>query len=333
MTSKSRRKSIKVLPWRKLTLSEDSDPLDHVCGYHSVTPVGRYLYVLGSFPLRIDRYTHIALHRFDLYEKKWAEVRFHTGPKQRYGHTATLVDDKLYLFGGKKRGFSSDLYAYDLCLNAWTLCAVESKPPGHFVHTAHYSEELRTLFVLCGRTDYSKSSRRVYAYGMNTNQWVQCAAKGNAPQRRSHSSCKVGMKIFVSGGQMHRGEVDPKAMHVFDFSQGVHLCTWSTVAMEGQLNRPVHGGAMFYVSEGRFLVLGEHPGMGNKEPAFMGLYDLNKLSITAIRPEGSGKVQTTANCPKPRRKFGYVRLHNRILVFGGYQASMDPIYEVDISAL
>ena len=58
---------------------------------------------------------------FDTTHKKWEIVK-HTGaiPSPRHGHAATLIKDKLYLFGGRDEECFNDLYELHLETLAWT---------------------------------------------------------------------------------------------------------------------------------------------------------------------------------------------------------------------
>lgn len=327
MASKASKDTAKVLSWRQLKLSVRAG---RISGFHSVTAAGRYLFVFGSHPQ--ENYTTICSHVFDRQDKKWSELTFAVGPCQRYGHSATLVDDKIYLFGGKSERYLNDLHAYDISLNAWTECDADPKPPANLVHTAHYAESIRTILTVCGRTNNNKSAGQVYAYGIDMKLWTECKAKGIAPARCFHSSCISGTKIYVNGGYSPQRVADPKVIHIFDFSQGLRQCAWSSIHMKGRLDRTVHGAALVYVSDKRLLLLGGHSGYGSANDSFLYLYDLNSERILEIKPKGD-TIRTTLGGPSLRRNFGCARLQSKILVFGGFETSMDPMYELDISAL
>jgi Galactose oxidase, central domain len=66
-----------------------------------------------------DRHCYNDTWSFDISTRKWTELRC-TGsiPSPRHGasHTAVLVDDVMYVFGGSSRdkGLTDDLYALQL---------------------------------------------------------------------------------------------------------------------------------------------------------------------------------------------------------------------------
>lgn len=334
MTSNGTENTAKVLPWRKLELSVGTLQANHDCGFHSVTPVSRYIYVLGSVPLHRDQYQYISFYIFDLHERKWSEAHMESGPRQRYGHSATLVDDRIYLFGGYDEiDCLNDVHVYDVSMKTWTEREVSVNSPRLAAHAAHFVEGLSRIFVVGGIDDDIDCSEVVYAYGIEKNDWLQCKAKGEPPLRYLHASCVVGSKIFLCGGKADVGPSDPKVVYVFDFSRGLHQCSWSSIALEGQLERPVEGAALVYVSQGRLLFFGELSVPNADESVFTSVYNLTTKKIDTIVPNGDGKIKTTTDGPLPRRNFGHVRLNNRILIFGGYDTRLNPIYELDISAL
>lgn len=326
-----RKGQTKLLRWGQLELLRNSAPLERHSGFHTVTAVGRYLYVLGSCPLRTEQYTFISFHVFDLCQKQWSEVHLETGPRQRYGHSANLVDDKIYLFGGYQATYFKALHIYDLALNAWVEVRNSQSAPYRVLHTAHFAEEIRQIFVVCGMTELGVTSGLVYAYGIETKEWVECKAKGQPPIRSLHASCLVGNKIYLSGGCDVDRSADPRLLHVFDFSRGLQLCAWTSITMGGQLSSFAAGPALIYISQGRMLFLGGET-WGN-HPFFMSLYDLKSRSVETITVNRGANIRTSVNRPTPRRNFGVAHLNNRVLILGGYGASMNPIYELDITAL
>jgi len=84
----------------KWTISIPTHPSELNCSIknHSSTVYHNYMYVFGGFDGSIN---HTNLKRLDLNTLKWDSVpTIGTPPKNRNGHTATLVNNMLYIIGG-----------------------------------------------------------------------------------------------------------------------------------------------------------------------------------------------------------------------------------------
>ena len=84
----------------KWTLDQPTHPPDINCAIknHSSTVYTNYMYVFGGFD---GQQNHNTLKRLDILAMKWENVAT-TGamPKNRNGHTATLVRNIIYIIGG-----------------------------------------------------------------------------------------------------------------------------------------------------------------------------------------------------------------------------------------
>lgn len=325
----------KHLRWRRSYLHRSGTNLNRRLGFQSVTAAGRYLFVFGSYPEAA--YRKISTYVFDLCQKEWSEIVLEDAPCQRFGHTATLVDDKIYLVGGTHVGYLKDVHIYDIALNAWSECVVEKEIFPHiYTHTAHFAERFGKILVVCGITTEFGYSGNVYALETEKTLWTQCKPKGQGPTCYFHASCIGSNKIYVTGGLApNQTQATMESVYVFDFSYGLRQCAWSSIEVNGFPYRIHYGGAMVYLQQEKILYLGGeslHPRQNfSALEGFLYLYDLRANSVEMIRERGA--VTCSGHAPGKRRNFGLAQLHSKVLVFGGCDKEADPMFELDISPL
>lgn len=320
--------------------SPEGQPPVRTLGFHSVTVVGRYVYILGGAPL--DSLHTIRTYVFDLKLKEWRARVMHHGPSERYGHTTTLVDDKLMLFGGyiTAEVFTNDLHIYDIPLDRWTqLNPPCPLPPVLFVPTAHYAEQVRKMFIVCGVIVGGRTySKDVFAINPDEQKWIKCKAKGKSPGRGFHASCLSNSKIYLIGGVSEDGELGGNVVHVFDFSRGLHACGWSEIRIQGMAARSSIGSSLVYFHGGRILHLGGKAFVSRQTQAknFLHWYDLNSKKVSLV-PHCDTDTAETVTCsgfrPTERRNFGLIHLNDKLMIIGGYKLPASEVYELDISSL
>jgi len=91
--------------------------------------------------------------KYSIFEDKWSLVQKDQAPSARYGHTANVYQDKLYIYGGySSKGFHRDFYSYDFIKAEWSVIPTEG-PPKRRRHNS---------LVL---TDESSGQGRIVLYG------------------------------------------------------------------------------------------------------------------------------------------------------------------------
>lgn len=141
-------------------------------------------------------------------------------PHWRDFHTASAVDNKLYVFGGRMdRGqdtftgesfYSNDLYAFDTQQKIWTQIKPNTSrnedsekgvPCGRRSHSAVVYK--RKMIIFGGFDENSnKHFNELYEFNIDTSEWAICSGvRGVAPSpRRRHSCCIVDDRMFIFGG-------------------------------------------------------------------------------------------------------------------------------------
>ena len=298
-----------MLTWRRFEVANASMPATRNLGFQTVTVVGADLFVLGSYPA--DGRSTLSMHVFNLSRREWRERNLRDKPRQRFGATTTLVDDMLYVFGGTYIGSLNDLHTFDLVVGEWQILTLKNPPPPLFTHTGHFAEHLRKILIVCGVIQGGRRySEDVYALDPDKKEWYKCVAKGRSPACGFHGSCLSFDKIFVVG--------------------------WSEIVVEGGTSRSNIGCSLVYFYGGGLLHLGgKRFSTGpTADIDFLHWYDLNEKTVSLVRYD-SVHMDPACRGPGPteRRNFGMARVHDKILVFGGYQEKADPMYELDVSSL
>lgn len=142
------------------------------------------------------------LYRYDTQTLRWSAPETHgCGPGARDGHSACVVGDKMYIFGGFENAilqFSHDLHCLDLKTMTWSFMLISGPPPSYRdFHTATPIGD--RIYVWGGRGDvnspYSSQAEIYHSMityvDLTTKKWITPKTTGAVPiGRRSHSACK-----------------------------------------------------------------------------------------------------------------------------------------------
>lgn len=328
----------RVLRWRIIQSINDLRGSRSSLYFHTVTAVSKYLIVFGGYP---SQGTRLSPFFFDRNLQQWTRSVVKDAPPDRYSHTTTLVDDKLIVFGGTRgSNVMSDIHVYDLALKNWTEISARGRIPALFGHTAHLVEDIRKVLIVCGRNESRTGcSEHVFTFDPDTAKLSKCKAKGTSPQCAFHGSCMAGRKIYIVGGIPNLIPGSSK-LSVFDFSLGFAQCAWSQVRVVGAPATGHVGPAighvgpvLMYVRPGKFLQLGGTTLRGDNNWGFLRWFDLENKTVSLIQSRKAGDITCKGLGPSARRNFGFARLHDKVLVFGGVKQPCNQIYQLDISPL
>ncbi|VDO86832.1 unnamed protein product [Heligmosomoides polygyrus] len=177
------------------------------------------------------------LHEFDPVLLRWRIVPVEGRvPPARDGHSAVVVGDRMFLFGGFEEDlqrFSQETYVFDFLTNRWSEFNTTGQPPlWRDFHTAVAIDS--KMYIFGGRSDYTgqvsetfHSTRDMYderlkALDLRTGEWSDPICNGVGPTgRRSHSAWTYGGKMYIFGGylgtqNMHYDDLfsfDPSTNH------------------------------------------------------------------------------------------------------------------------
>ena len=90
-------------------------------------------------------------------------------PNGRFGHTAVIRNNDMWVFGGRDNEFRNDLWRYSLSAGSWTAVEVTSRPRPRAGHTCVLFGD--AMHVFGGALAMDQCSQDHWAYVFSTNEW------------------------------------------------------------------------------------------------------------------------------------------------------------------
>ncbi|MEQ2262112.1 hypothetical protein XENORESO_014042 [Xenotaenia resolanae] len=308
---------------------------------HAAVAVGHKVYSFGGYCSGEDYETlrQIDVHVFNSVSLRWMKLppvraggheRTREVPYMRYGHTAVLLDDTIYLWGGRNdtEGACNVLYAFDVNTHRWFTPKISGTVPG--ARDGHSACVLgKAMYIFGGYEQLADCfSNDIHRLETTTMVWSLINARGTPARWRDfHSATIIGTKMFVFGGRADRfgpfhsnNEIYCNKIKVFDTETNCWLSTPSTQLLpEGRRSHSA------FCYNGELYIFGGYNARLDRH--FNDLWKFNPEAFLwkKIEPKGKG--------PCPRRRqcccmvgdrivlFGGTRLHCDILLFVGYSVS------------
>ena len=293
---------------------------------HTATLVGRRLYIHGGFchsEGHSQSSTWILDCSSDVQNLRQVNVSGSFVPLQRNGHSANLIEDKLYVLGGWG-GFStlSDVVYLDLVLCQWFAPQLHGKDhPLMNMHVSAYMEHLGQIICFGGGNGMTFISQTT-ALDVRSMRWTELKPKGAIPEGRANSSsCKQGFTMYVFGGWNSRANLSD--IHLLHLPQMGARSWWSSpqISESPSLVRVGAGLALF---RNKIFVFG---GYNRRALGDVQIYDPAKetwLRHRTWRRNGSSTKSDSALFsvfgmrPVPRSGHSFTAIGDRyILAFGG----------------
>ncbi len=123
----------------------------------------------------------------------WENVEIAPGqpvPSPRSGHSASIYNGNMYVFGGKDDNSEklNDLWVYNLADKRWVEIEAEGEIP--FERSGHTSDIYEDFLVIFGGIwDVTKELNDLHLYSFNENRWITVQSTvgsptiGRSPQR------------------------------------------------------------------------------------------------------------------------------------------------------
>ena len=244
---------------------------------HSAAVIGSKIHVFGGTWTDDDDSTIYMndLHVLDVTCFVWSRPTCSgTAPIEREGHSASVVGNRVYIFGGtwvdddSNSVYLNDLHVHDVDAMAWSQPSTTGEPPSQ--REGHTAAVVGTDVIVFGGAGLDKEDSSVnlcdlHLLDTETLAWSQPQVHGPSPQeRRYHTAVVIDKRIFIFGGQYY----DPQADLHFECDHvltefDVESCTWSTRAVDNTppLRRACHGagvvGKQVYIVGGRYWDVAE----------------------------------------------------------------------------
>jgi len=292
---------------------------------HTSVAVEEYLVVFGGCFL--DRECFGDVRVLDTVEDRWfAPVVSGVGPTPREGHSATLVADNIYVFGGSsEQGYMNDLYvlavgeqsAGEQMRMAWGTVDVSGRAPSpREGHSATAVNE--RIFVFGGFTEEGYSND-LYVLNVALMAWEKPPVAGTAPSgREGHAATLFKDRIIVFGGFMDGGCLNDVAV----LDTGTQ--TWVRPEVSGAPPRPRQD--MSAVRRGHTILYTGGCNFARQECyADSFVLDLRERQWREASFLKDGNLA-------PREDHTVTLVRDRVLLFGGCflaQACFDDVLELD----
>ncbi len=128
----------------------------------------------------------------------WQQVNTPISPDNRVGHSLTVINNVVYLFGGyTAAGLRNDLWKFDPVTNSWTNLG-SGGPPARIRHAA---AAVDGKLVIHGGTDGATKLDDLWIYDPGVNAWTQGTPVGpQPPALMEHRAVVSGGKLYLVGG-------------------------------------------------------------------------------------------------------------------------------------
>nr|XP_035151555.1 kelch domain-containing protein 3 isoform X1 [Callithrix jacchus]XP_035151556.1 kelch domain-containing protein 3 isoform X1 [Callithrix jacchus] len=296
---------------------------------HAAVAVGHRVYSFGGYCSGEDYETlrQIDVHIFNAVSLRWTKLppvkpairgKAPVVPYMRYGHSTVLIDDTVFLWGGRNdtEGACNILYAFDVNTHKWFTPRVSGTVPG--ARDGHSACVLGKIMYIFGGYEQLADcfSNDIHKLDTSTMTWTLICTKGNPARWRDfHSATMLGSHMYVFGGRADRfgpfhsnNEIYCNRIRVFDTRTEAWLdCPPTPVLPEGRRSHSAFG------YNGELYIFGGYNARLNRH--FHDLWKFNPVSFTwkKIEPKGKG--------PCPRRRQCCCIVGDKIVLFGGTSPS------------
>lgn len=204
---------LESLSWDRVTCDEGSEVFPPSAGHAAVAYNGRVMLIGGH--VRVERIKNkvknispLKIYSIEMISKQCGTVEtsceegLDQGPLQRGGHSANVVGNKLFMFGGENpnRKPNNELWVLDLITNTWSKPEVAGEPPeARSSHSAvTYMERYIVIF---GGGSVANCYNDLVVLDTQTMSWMRPAISGPVPPiRAGHASAVLGSLMYLIGG-------------------------------------------------------------------------------------------------------------------------------------
>jgi len=117
-----------------------------------------------------------------------------SGATARYGHSAVVYQDKMYIFGGTDGGnMLATLWEYDITNDSWV-----GKGGGAPARVSHSAIVYQDKMYIFGGFDGSSNLNDLWEYNITNDSWAQKTS--GATVRNAHSAVVYEDKMYIFGG-------------------------------------------------------------------------------------------------------------------------------------
>ncbi|KAB0799598.1 hypothetical protein PPYR_00841 [Photinus pyralis] len=300
---------------------------------HAAVTVDHKIYTFGGYCTgeSSNEYTSIDVHILNTTTFRWtkhpvSDLPYFENddivPYKRYGHTAVVYQDKIYIWGGRNDHEScGELFCLDTRYHCWTAPETTGAiPPARDGHTAcvwrHY------MYIFGGFEEESDTfARSVHILNLHTMCWKYVHSTGLEPAVRDfHSAACINDRMYIFGGRgtelhhsLHLREKEVYCNELWYLDLQTH--TWCKPHTTGTqpIGRRSHSA---FVYNGKMYIFGGYNALKLQHYNDLFEYDPITSEWTLIKPQGNG--------PCSRRRQACIVVSDRVFLFGGTSPKPTP---------
>lgn len=273
-----------VLPSNPKT--EDNCRTPDLLRGHSAVVFGDKVFIWGG--RNLERDTNELL-RFDTVEMQWSRPTVSGRvPEPRFGHTACVIDNCMYIFGGQSQipaMYLDEVFCLDLLKLNWKLLHTHGYPPPSLSFSTAVPVGKR-MYIYGGEDVCSAETYFTDVMYLDTSsrRWHKLVAHGTIPRARGkHSVFMYNNYLCVFGGYNSQSGEHFNDLHRFNLDKA----EWEAVNPLGQVPKPRHRHSSLRVGEKVFVFGGTSCYPFSSTPtgaAAMVLYHHNDLHVLDLSP-------------------------------------------------
>lgn len=299
---------------------------------HAAIAVGHKIYSFGGYCMDTNYRVHesIDVHVLNTTTFRWtkhpvSELPYFENddilPYKRYGHTAVLYQDRIYIWGGRNDiAACPELFCFDTQWHCWRTAKTTGDLP--VARDGHSACVWKNQMIIFGgfEDDSGVFAGSVHTLNLDTRDWCCLQTRGEEPTVRDfHTTVCIGDKMYMFGG---RGS-NPRN-GVYFAGQEIYCpklwyldlktFVWHQPRIIGE--RPVgRRSHSAFVYQGRMYVFGGFNAITSKHYNDMWEFDPMSNTWRCIVPLGESPVQ--------RRRHACVLVGHRAFLFGGTSPPKD----------
>lgn len=299
---------------------------------HAAVAVGDKIYSFGGYCTGDDykRKRPMDVHVLQTVNYRWSvlktpdpsSVQYYEIPYQRYGHTAVVLNDLVYVWGGRNDDTACNvLFCFDTNSLLWTKPKVFGKIPaardGHSACVINNS-----MYIFGGYEEHTDQfSQDVHKLDLKSMEWSYVRTKGEPPSYRDfHSATAINNYMYIFGGRGNTGPYHTRDEVYCDQVIFLDTQTMSWIRPEVKGYRPLgRRSHSAYCYKGQLFIFGGYNGIHQKHYNDLVRYDPESSRWSIVKPRGNG--------PCPRRRQSCCVIGDRVFLFGGTSPHPDSIAE------
>lgn len=235
-------------------------------------------------------------------------IRYPEVPYKRYGHTAVLYKEMVYIWGGRNDVRPCNtLFAFNTNTFLWEKPTVHGSVPSfRNGHTACVVGDCMYVFGGCLQ-QINIYSRDVHCLNLETMTWSYVETSGETPSQRDlHTATVIGDSIYVFGGRGN-GPVDDFYCNSIMYLD-VKTFKWHKPNTSGRVpaGRASH---CAFVYNGKIVIFGGYQKRLDLPFNELNCFDSKTNAWSLLRAKGQK--------PEDRHRQVYLVVGNRMFMFGG----------------